>query len=79
MVFNDKPVLQPINFDLEAIKKRGVIKAIVIGGPTSFFIYRGETMGFEYELLKRFTEEIGVKLEIIVAKDFDVFAEWLNI
>ena len=32
----------------------------------------------EYELLKRFTEEIGVTLEIIIAKDFSTLGEWLN-
>ncbi|WP_298533833.1 transporter substrate-binding domain-containing protein [uncultured Algibacter sp.] len=78
LAFNKESISEPINFDLDAIKKRGVLKAIVVGGPTSFFIYRGETMGFEYELLKRFTENLGVKLEIIVAKDFDVLADWLN-
>lgn len=76
--FDNKSISQPISFDLDAIKARGVLKAIVVSGPTSFFIYRGETMGFEYELLKRFTEDIGVKLEIVVAKDFSVLGEWLN-
>ena len=78
MAFDNKPISEPIQFDLDAIKKRGVLKAIVVSGPTSFFIYRGETMGFEYELLKRFTEDIGVKLEIVVANDFSVLSEWLN-
>lgn len=78
LAFDRKSASEPINFDLDAIKARGVLKAIVVSGPTSFFIYRGETMGFEYELLKRFTEDIGVKLEIVVARDFNVLGEWLN-
>jgi len=78
MAFDNKPISEPIQFDLDAIKKRGVLKAIVVSGPTSFFIYRGETMGFEYELLKRFTEDIGVKLEIVVANDFSVLSENMN-
>lgn len=78
MAFDNNALPKPVTFDLDAIKARGVLKAIVVGGPTSFFIYRGETMGFEYELLKRFSEKIGVKLEIIVAKDFNVLGEWLN-
>ncbi|GGZ68236.1 transglycosylase SLT domain-containing protein [Algibacter mikhailovii] len=76
--FDNPSIAGPINFDLEAIKKRGVLKAIVVSGPTSFFIYRGETMGFEYELLERFADDIGVTLEIVVAKDFSVLGEWLN-
>lgn len=76
--FDKNNISKPINFDLDAIKRRGVLKAIVVGGPTSFFVYRGQTMGFEYELLQKFTEHIGVDLEIIAAKDFNVLGEWLN-
>jgi membrane-bound lytic murein transglycosylase F len=76
--FDKNNISKPINFDLDAIKRRGVLKAIVVGGPTSFFVYRGQTMGFEYELLQKFTEHIGVDLEIIIAKDFNVLGEWLN-
>ena len=42
LAFNKESVSKPIIFDLDAIKKRGVLKAIVVGGPTSFFVYRGE-------------------------------------
>jgi membrane-bound lytic murein transglycosylase F len=76
--FDKNNLSKPINFDLDAIKRRGVLKAIVVGGPTSFFVYRGQTMGFEYELLQKFAEHIGVDLEIIAAKDFNVLGEWLN-
>ena len=68
----------PISFDLEAIKKRGVLRGILISGPTSFFVYKGESMGFEYELLKSFADDLGVELEIIVAKNFEELGEWLN-
>ena len=76
--FKTKVASKPIKFDLDAIKKRGVLKAIVIEGPTSYFIYKGEIMGFEYELLNRFADDIGVELEIIVAKNFDEIGELLN-
>ncbi|WP_136481223.1 MltF family protein [Cognatitamlana onchidii] len=76
--FDETPISTPIKFDLPAIKERGVLKAIVVHGPTSFFIYKGETMGFEYELLRDLTKALGVELEIVVAKDFDVLGGWLN-
>jgi membrane-bound lytic murein transglycosylase F len=76
--FDKTNLPKPINFDLDAIKARGVLKVIVVDGPTSFFIYRGQSMGFEYELFQRFAEDIGVSLEVIVAKDFNVLGTWLN-
>lgn len=76
--FSQQSLPPPIDYDLDSIIERGVLKAIVVGGPTSFFIYRGESMGFEYELLNRFAEELGVKLELVVAKNFDELGEWLN-
>lgn len=57
--------------DLEQIRASGVLKAITIYSPTGYFLYRGKTMGFEYDLLKRFTDKIGVDLEIVVAKNVD--------
>ena len=76
--FSQQATVPPINYDLDSIVERGVLRAIVVGGPTSFFIYRGESMGFEYELLNRFAEDLGVKLELVVAKNFDELGEWLN-
>ncbi len=60
-----------VQTDLEQIKQSGILKAITTYSPTSYFLYKGKTMGFEYELLNRFSEDLGVKLEIIIAKDVD--------
>jgi membrane-bound lytic murein transglycosylase F len=38
---------------------------------TSYFLYRGHTMGYEYELLRNFAEAHGVQLRMVVARDFD--------
>jgi len=56
-------------FDLDEIKKRGKIIALTDNRSTSFYIYRGDSMGYEYELLNAFAKEIGVKLEIRIAKN----------
>lgn len=57
--------------DLEEIQKRGYITAIMINNSTSLFLYQGKTMGYEYELLKRYTDEIGVDLRIDVTLDLE--------
>lgn len=45
---------------------------------TNYFIYRGEPMGYQYELLKLLAEELDVKLEIKVENDIDKNFEMLK-
>ena len=67
-----------VDRDLEAIKKDGVLKALVVYSSTSYFLYKGQAMGFEYELLKRLAEHLDLKLEIVVSTDLDSEFEVLN-
>jgi membrane-bound lytic murein transglycosylase F len=72
---NVQQILAPIpDHDLSEIKKRGKLIALTDNSSTSFYIYKGDSMGYEYELLNSFAKEIGVQLEMIVAKDMnDIF------
>jgi membrane-bound lytic murein transglycosylase F len=54
-----------VTFDLDSIRKRGKLVAITDFNSTDYFIYKGEPMGFNYELLKSFSDNIGIDLEII--------------
>ena len=56
---------------LEQIKKRGKLVALTGYNAYSYFIYKGKPMGFEYELLKRFSKRLGVDLEIKVVKNIN--------
>lgn len=51
--------------DLEEIKETGKLLAIIDNSSTSYFIYKGQPMGFEYELLSRFAQHIDVELEVV--------------
>lgn len=64
--------------DLDDIKKDGVLRALIIYSSTSYFLYRGEPMGFEYELLEQLAKRMGLKLELIVSTDLDTEFEVLN-
>lgn len=64
--------------DLDEIQDRGILYAITSYSPFSYFIYRGEPMGYEYELLKMLADELEVDLELIVAKDIDQMFDMLN-
>jgi len=54
-----------VAIDLNEIKLRGKLIAITDFNSTNYFIYRGEPMGFHYELLKAFSDHLGIDLEII--------------
>lgn len=60
---------KPVTLDLEGIKKRGRLIAIVDNSSTSYFIYKGQPMGYEYELLSLLAEELEVDLEIMITSD----------
>lgn len=64
--------------DLEEIKEKGILKVLTTYSGTSYFLYRGQPMGFEYELLKRFAEHLEVELEIQVSKNIDSLLYQLN-
>lgn len=56
---------------LEQIQERGKIIAVTDFNSTNYFIYRGEPMGYQYELLKLFADHLDVKLEVVVENDVD--------
>lgn len=64
--------------DLEDILKKGKITILAENSSTSYFIYRGKKMGFEYELLKEFADDLGVELEVKVVHDLDKLTDLLN-
>ncbi|MEM8939045.1 MAG: transporter substrate-binding domain-containing protein [Bacteroidota bacterium] len=65
-------------FDLDDIKKRGYIVAIMDNSSTGLFVYKGETMGYEYELLKMFCDEQGIQLRINLTKSLKEAFNKLN-
>nr|WP_299206162.1 transporter substrate-binding domain-containing protein [uncultured Brumimicrobium sp.] len=64
--------------DLGEILKNNKLTVLAENSATSYFIYRGQKMGLEYEILNQFAKEIGVKLEIKVVKDLDSMITKLN-
>jgi membrane-bound lytic murein transglycosylase F len=64
--------------DLTEIKQRGTLRAMTTYSATSYFLYRGEPMGYEYELLERFADYLDVELEIVVSDDIDSMFYHLN-
>jgi membrane-bound lytic murein transglycosylase F len=69
---------QNIKLDLEQIVARGKLIAITQNNSTDYFIYKGEPMGYQFEMLKNLAESLNVKLEIIVSNNIDEIFEKLQ-
>ena len=63
--------------DLPQIKEKGELVALTVNGSASYFNYRGEPMGFQYELAQQFARSLGLKLKIKVMKDETELADSL--
>lgn len=69
---------EPIAFDLDQIRERGSLVAILNNSSTGYFIYRGQPMGYEYELLTLLASELNLKLQIKLTSDIDEAVRMLN-
>jgi len=67
-----------VNRDLTEIKNSDTLKAMVTYSATSYFLYRGQPMGYEYELLKRLGKQLDVNIEIKVTQNLNNMLEALN-
>jgi membrane-bound lytic murein transglycosylase F len=63
---------------ISEIKNRGKIVAVTEYNSTNYFVYKGEPMGYQYELLLSLADYLGVKLEVIVSNDLTESFEKLN-
>ena len=72
------PAAPPIARDLPQIAEDKTLKVLFTFNTTGYFIYRGEPMGYEYELLSRFASESKLRLKPIVARDSRQLFEKLN-
>ena len=64
--------------DLSEIRSEGKLRALIVYSATGYFIYKGQPMGYEYELLNRLADHLGLDLEIRVARDLDQMLEILQ-
>lgn len=64
---------------LERIQKEGVLHVITRNSPSTYFQDRNGDTGFEYELVKRFADHLGVELRIETADNIDQLYNRLGI
>ena len=69
---------KPAEKSLQEILDRGKLIAYTENSVTSYFIYRGQPMGFDYDMFSKFAKQLGVELEIKLVTDFDAIVDSLK-
>ncbi len=59
-----------VDFDLADIKERGSLRVILENTSTDYFLYKGQPMGFQYDLIQDFAKNQDLKLDILIESDF---------
>lgn len=64
--------------DLAQLKEKGEITAITLYSSTSYFQYKMQPMGYDYDLINAFARSLGLKLNIKVAENVTKLTEMLE-
>lgn len=67
-------ILRPTVAD---IQKRGVLTVLMHHDAASYFLYRGQEHGFEYELAREFALQLGVTLQVRTPPPGVALTQWL--
>jgi len=63
--------------DFDEIKKRKVLRVLLRNNASSYFLYKGELLGFEYEMVNSFAKFHGLRLEVLVPPTHKELLTWL--
>lgn len=64
--------------DLPEIVKSDTLRVLTLYGSTSYFLYRNQEMGYEYELIGDFAKSLGLEIKMIVAENEKRLVEMLE-
>lgn len=73
---NNKKISDTTASDTTAIPD--TLHAVTLYGPTSYFNYRGQEMGFDYENLKQFAQDEGYVLDLKIASSLKNLLEMVT-
>lgn len=63
--------------DWDRILATGRLRMLTLNHPATYYLWRGELLGFEYELVRAFASANDLELEVVVASDLGQLFEWL--
>ncbi len=61
---------QPMT-NLERIREKGNLRVVTEYNSISYFIYRGQPLGFQYEMLQALANHLGLELQVSVSNDLE--------
>lgn len=59
-------VKKQVKRDWAEIRKQGVLRVITSNNPASYFMWRGELMGFDYDLISDFAKKHRLRVSVVV-------------
>jgi len=65
-------------YDFTQIRESGELVMITMNSSSSYFIYKDEPMGYDYDLCKDFCDHYGLQLKVIVAENATRLLEMLQ-
>ncbi len=70
--FRDVDSLKPDKVaNMDRIREKGVLKVVTEYNSISYFIYRGQPLGFQFEMLHALANHLGLELEVAVSNDLE--------
>lgn len=63
--------IAPIVHDLPEIRERGKLVLLTENSSVSYYLYRGQGMGYDYELVRAFAQTQGLHLEVRIMEDMN--------
>lgn len=75
-----KTVVSPVPQDVLAHAKDlpDTLRVGTLYSPTSYFIYRGETMGYEYDMISKFAKDKNIGIRMVVANNMQQMIAMLD-
>ncbi|MDR0824055.1 MAG: transglycosylase SLT domain-containing protein [Prevotella sp.] len=76
--FSCKTKVEKEVYDFEQIKSKGELTIITLNSSTSYFIYKEEPMGYDYDLAQDFCDHYGLTLNVKIAENTTKLLEMLE-
>ena len=54
------------------------LRVATLYSPTSYFIYKEEPMGYEYDRIMQFAKDKGIEVEMTIAQNFNALIQLLD-
>ncbi len=64
--------------DWATIKQQGRLRMLTLNNPASYFMWRGELVGFDLDLIKKFSKQHGLHVSVILKDDISELIEALH-